>query len=68
MRTGPKTILRAATQETEVGDHDFCLSRVFCVWSVSEIVKVLGSYHSDIMVAGQTNSEWSKFNLDDVDV
>ena len=30
-RTGPKTerltILRAATQETEWGDHDFCLSR-----------------------------------------
>ena len=29
-RTGPKTerltILRAATHETEVGDHDFCLS------------------------------------------
>ena len=30
-RTGPKTerltILRAATHETELGDHDFCLSR-----------------------------------------
>ena len=29
--TGPKTerltILRAATHETELGDHDFCLSR-----------------------------------------
>ena len=29
-RTGPKTerltILRAATHETELGDHDFCLS------------------------------------------
>ena len=31
MRTGPKTerltISRAATHETELGDHDFCLSR-----------------------------------------
>ena len=31
LRTGPKTerltILRAATHETELGDHDFCLSR-----------------------------------------
>ena len=31
-RTGPKTelltILRAATHETELGDHDFCLSNV----------------------------------------
>ena len=31
-RTGPKTerltILRAATPETELGDHDFCLSRL----------------------------------------
>ena len=30
-RTGPKTerltILRAATHETELGDHDFCLSQ-----------------------------------------
>ena len=30
-RTGPKTerltILRAATHETELGDHDFCFSR-----------------------------------------
>ena len=30
-RTGPRTerltILRAATHETELGDHDFCLSR-----------------------------------------
>ena len=26
-RTGPKTILRDATHETERGDHDFCLSR-----------------------------------------
>ena len=30
-RTGPKTerlpILRAVTHETELGDHDFCLSR-----------------------------------------
>ena len=30
-RTGPKTerlrIVRAATRETEAGDHDFCLSR-----------------------------------------
>ena len=30
-RTGPKTerltILRVATHETELGDHDFCLSR-----------------------------------------
>ena len=33
-RTGPKTerltILRAATHETELGDHDFCLSRSHC--------------------------------------
>ena len=32
-RTGPKTerltILRAATHETELGNHDFCLSRLF---------------------------------------
>ena len=27
LRVGPKTILRAATHETELGDHDFCLSR-----------------------------------------
>ena len=30
-KTGPKTerltILRAASHETELGDHDFCLSR-----------------------------------------
>ena len=26
-RTGPKIVLPAVTHETELGDHDFCLSR-----------------------------------------
>ena len=37
MQTGPQTehlaILRAATHETELGDHDFCLSRSYYTYT-----------------------------------
>ena len=44
-RTGPKTerltILRAATHETELGDHDFCLSQIYYEKSVHTIQSLI---------------------------
>ena len=41
-RTGSKTerltILRAATHETELGDHDFCLSRSQKNWVFHQVL------------------------------